>query len=108
VYSGSVGGSWYCDHGGAANYLCMPDNPDYGTYTPGVQGWGQVYGTEYETHSSPLSAVTEHNAPCAVCHAPTRTIVLIIPAKNRCPSSWTLDILWLPDVSYKQMWPSGP
>jgi len=40
VYSGRVGGSWYCDHGGAANYLCMPDNPDYGTYTPGVQGWG--------------------------------------------------------------------
>ena len=91
VYSGRVGGSWCCGHGGAANYLCMPDDPDYGTYTPGVQGWGHIYGTEYETSSSPLSAVYNHNAPCAVCHASTRTIVLMIPAKNRCPSSWTLE-----------------
>ena len=91
VYSGRVGGSFYCDHGGAANYLCMPDNPDYGDYTPGVQGWSQVHGTEYETRSSPLSALFEHNAPCAVCHASIRTIVLMIPAKNRCPSSWTLE-----------------
>jgi len=91
VYSGRVGGSWYCDKGGAANYLCMPDNPDYGTYTPGVQGWGHIYGTEYETSSSPLSAVYNHNVPCAVCHVSTRTMVLMIPAKNRCPSSWTLE-----------------
>ena len=34
---------------------------------PGVQGYSYVYGVEYETYSGPLSAVYEHNVPCAVC-----------------------------------------
>ena len=29
VYSGRAGGSSYNSHGGATNYLCLPDNPDY-------------------------------------------------------------------------------
>jgi len=91
VDSGRIGGSWYSDKGGAANYLCMPDDPDYEAYTPGVQGWSQVHGTEYETRNSLLSTVYNHNAPCAVCYASNRTVVLMIPAKNRCPSSWTLE-----------------
>ena len=32
VYSGRAGGSWYSKTGGATNYLCMPDNPDYLQY----------------------------------------------------------------------------
>ena len=38
VYMGRVGGSWYFDHGEAANHLCMPNDPDYLRYQPGVQG----------------------------------------------------------------------
>ena len=41
VYAGRAGGTWYGDKGGAANYLCMPDDPDYLSYKPGVQG-GQL------------------------------------------------------------------
>ena len=82
--------SW-CMQGGA-NYLCMPDDPDYLRYSPGVQGYSYVYGTQYDTYSNqPLSAVLKHNAPCAVCYASTRGAVTMIPAKIRYPSTWTLE-----------------
>ena len=74
VYAGKAGGTWYAHKGGAANYLCMPDDPDY----LGVQGWNFVYGTEYQTGRMPLSAVYDHNVPCAVCYASTRVAVTII------------------------------
>ena len=94
VYSGRTGGTWYGHTGGGANYLCMPDNPEYGRYTPGVQGWSQVYGTEYEPSSytsnpGPFQTVYQHNAPCVVCDASTRERVLMIPAKLTCPDLWT-------------------
>ena len=91
VYAGRAGGTGYQHRGGAANYLCMPDNPDYLRYRPGVQGYSYVYGAEYQTISGPLSAVDEHNVPCAVCYTPTRAAVMKIPAKTQCPLSWTLE-----------------
>ena len=92
VYAGRAGGTWYTRKGGAANYLCMPDDPDYLSYKPGVQGWNYLYGAEYQTFSgSPFSAVQDHNVPCAVCYASTRVAVTMIPAKTSCPSTWTLE-----------------
>ena len=92
MYAGRAGGTWYQHKGGAANYLCMPDDPDYLSYSPGVQGYNYVFGAEYETHGrSPLRAVREHNVPCAVCYASTRVAITMIPAKTRCPSNWTLE-----------------
>ena len=57
VYSGRAAGSWFGNTGGGANYLCMPNDPDYSTYNPGVQDHSPLYGTEYETppHSSTRS-----------------------------------------------------
>ena len=91
VYAGRAGGSWFRHTGGGANYLCMPNNPDYLAYQPGVQGLSPVYGAEYQTYSGPLSAVHDHNVPCAVCYASTRVAVTMIPAKTQCPSTWTLE-----------------
>ena len=92
VYAGRVGGTYYSHKGGAANHLCMPDDPDYLSYRPGVQGYSYVFGAEYETFSGgPLSAVHDHNVPCAVCYASTRVAVTMIPAKTQCPSTWTLE-----------------
>ena len=87
VYAGRVGGTRWNHKGGAANHLCMPDDPDYLSYQPGVQGHSYVYGAEYETVGAPLSAVHDHNVPCAVCYASTRVAVTMIPAKTRCPSN---------------------
>ena len=92
VYGGRVGGTHYTHKGGAANYLCMPDDPDYLSYQPGVQGRNFVYGAEYETFTgAPLRAVQHHNVPCAVCYTSTRVAVTMIPAKTQCPSTWTLE-----------------
>ena len=81
VYAGPrAGGTHYS--GGAANYICMPNYRDYLKYTTGVQGLNYVYGAEYETAGGQLSAVHNHDVPCAVCYASTRVAVTMIP---RCP-----------------------
>ena len=75
VYAGRAGESWYSHTGGGANYLCIPDDPDYLAYQPGVQGFSPVYGAEYQTLGGPLHSVHDHNVPCAVCYTSTRVAV---------------------------------
>ena len=95
VYSGRAGGSWWNQDGGATNYLCMPDNPDYLQYDSGVQGENYVYGVEYKlSPGQPLRVnpnVWAHNVPCAVCMAVSRCSLLMIPGKTSCPVSWTTE-----------------
>ena len=93
LYAGRAAGSSYSETGGGANYLCLPEQPQYSTYTAGTQvGRAFLYGAEYETAGNsdgPLSSVHNHNVPCAVCYASTRETVVMIPARLSCPSSWT-------------------
>ena len=91
VYEGRAGGSHYTHSGGGANYLCMPDNPQYLSYEPGNYGASYLYGAEYETYRSdgPFYSMYNHNVPCAVCYVSTRVTVLTIPARYECPSGWT-------------------
>ena len=92
VYTGITAGSGYSHSGGGANYLCMPHNPQYGRYGPGVQRHSPIYGTEYETYGgSPIATTYQHNAPCAVCYVSTRETALMLPARMECPTSWTLE-----------------
>ena len=92
VYSGRAGGSWYNFRGGASNYLCMPDDPDYLQFASGSQGRNYVYGVEYELSAGqPLHDVHGHNVPCAVCTAVSRCSLLMIPAKTQCPTNWTTE-----------------
>ena len=96
VYSGRVIGSHHGEKGGGSNYLCLlEEDPDYLSYQPGNQHYrGYLYGTEYETGASglgPLSSFFQHNAPCAICHTPTRSTILMIPGRSRCPGSWTTE-----------------
>ena len=88
-----MGGSWYTHHGGASNYLCLPLNPIFEKITPGFQE-SYIYGTEYEVSSQPnlfTKKLNEHDAPCAVCHVESRGSQVMIPARNICPSGWTLE-----------------
>ena len=92
VYSGRAGGSHFSHKGGAANYLCMPDNPQYSSYARGVQDRNYVYGAEYQLHDAglPISrSMNDHNVPCAVCSVQVRGRLLMIPARKDCPASWT-------------------
>ena len=92
VYSGRAGGSRHNVHGGSAEKLCLPDDPDYTPETAGVDpatAKSVIYGAEYEVFVGPLANASEYNAPCAICFVPTRASVIMIPAKTVCPSSWT-------------------
>ena len=91
VYSGIAGSSSFDHRGGGANYLCLPRDAEYSSdlkYWSGTQNYGYIYGAEYEEITTNSD---DHNVPCAVCRVPTRTTVLMIPAKYTCPPSWTLE-----------------
>ena len=94
LYAGRAAGSHYTEKGGGANYLCLPEQPQYSSYTAGTQvGRAYLYGAEYETGgiyaNSPLQPLHDHNVPCAVCYTSARETVVMIPARLTCPSSWT-------------------
>ena len=87
LYRGIAGGTYYSHEGGGGNYLCMPHDPQYSLpYRAGVQGQARIYGGEYDI---PLRGDHNHNVPCAVCTVTNRQLMVMIPAKANCPTSWT-------------------
>ncbi|XP_077982351.1 uncharacterized protein LOC144437298 [Glandiceps talaboti] len=91
VYEGVAGGSHYSHQGSGANYQCLPLNPIYDNPVPGYQSEGMMYGSEYQTSSfAPFAALHDGDVVCAVCRAQSRTTLLMVPARNECPSEeWT-------------------
>ena len=87
VYAGRTGGTQYGHRGGGANQLCMPTDPQYSDYKPGVQGDSYMYGAEYEQLVT--STKQNHDATCAICYVSSRETILMVPAKTSCPTSWT-------------------
>lgn len=85
LYSGRAGGSHYQHSGGGANYLCLPDDPQYLSAFQS-NNIALVYGAEYDDW---VGGLHDHNVPCAVCHASTRSSYLLYPARPTCPASWT-------------------
>ncbi len=86
VYSGRGGGAAY-QKGGGANYLCMPNDPQYSLTTKGgIQGYSHIHGMEYEI---PIFYTRNNDiVTCAVCYT-TQHTSLMIPAKTTCPFGWT-------------------
>ena len=92
LYSGRAGGTRLAHKGGAANILCLPNDPQYSRYGSGVTGYSPLTGVQYATASGqPFSSVDDHNMPCAVCYTSSRVTVLMIPAKLTCPTNWTTE-----------------
>ena len=88
VYEGRAVGSHNAHKGGGSDILCMPEDPEYLAYAPGVQGDSTIFGAEYWSHpEQPLGYVRHENIPCAVCCG-NRSKVLMIPAKVNCPPQW--------------------
>ncbi len=99
VYAGRAGGTYFRDIGGGANYLCMPENPDYVLpHKPGINGDSNVHGGEYQ---NPIRGTHDYNVPCAVCYTSIRETVLMIPAKAYCPSGWTREYYGYLMTEYK-------
>ena len=85
-----MGGEYYDHQGGGANYLCLPSNPKYDKYKNGHQYAGYMYGTEYEVVNHIFKKnIADHDAPCVVCFVESRGSMLMMPARNDCPSGWT-------------------
>ena len=94
--TGVMAGSWFDHAGGGSNYLCLPLNPIYEKVAGGSQGSTYIYGTEYELFPSQKNIfqnwnLHNHEAPCAVCHTESRGSHMMIPARNVCPSGWTIE-----------------
>ena len=81
VNAGRTGGTQLEHCGGGANQLCMPLDPQYSNYKPGVQGSSYMYGAEYERPPI-VSSKHNHDATCAVCYVSSRETVLMVPAKH--------------------------
>ena len=85
-------GSFFDQRGGGAEYLCLPDEPEFMEFTPGQQDIrSKVYGAEYEISSDNIffNDLNEFNVPCAACAAVERANKIMIPAKVTCPPTWT-------------------
>ena len=96
VYSGRAGATRSNHKGGAANYLCMPDDPDHSLFQSGVQtARSYVAGVEYwyDAITPSLSSINYHNVPCTLCYVATRSVSVMIPAKTVCPTNWTLEYI---------------
>ncbi|XP_078661022.1 uncharacterized protein LOC144905301 [Branchiostoma floridae x Branchiostoma belcheri] len=88
VYDGMAAGAHYAHAGGGANYLCLPKDPEWGSHQDAFNGnVAYLYGAEYETHNQPPfvgAGLHDHDVPCAVCHAPGRSALLMIPGRKTC------------------------
>ena len=93
VYSGKAVGTFFSTQGGGAEKLCLPDNPDYLNGTENIEAAfpssPHVHGAEYEFSAGPLSNLYQHNVPCVVCLASTRSSMMMVPVKSQCPPTWT-------------------
>ncbi|KAK3084586.1 hypothetical protein FSP39_015964 [Pinctada imbricata] len=83
-----AGGARYNETGGAADYLCLPPDPDLTEPDPHNQYEAYVWGAEFE---GSVFASDSHNkdVPCVVCRLTTTTTQLMIPAKSTCYQGWT-------------------
>ena len=88
LYSGRAAGPWYSTQGGGANLLCLPNNPEYVSANSPINGRAPLYGVEIQHNVGNLN-LENQNIPCAVCYTPTRSTMVMIPAWNHCPASWT-------------------
>ena len=44
VYAGRAAGSYYSQKGGTSDHLCLPEQPQYGAYGPGVHARAPIHG----------------------------------------------------------------
>ena len=92
LYKRKVAWSSFDQTGSGANFICLPDEPEFLQYTHGISQYlSYIYGAEYEifNNNGPLAPLYDHNVPCVVCYVSTRISYLMIPAKTTCTKIWT-------------------
>ncbi|XP_002739169.1 uncharacterized protein LOC100366375 [Saccoglossus kowalevskii] len=92
VYQGVIGGEYYTNSGGGSNYQCLPLDPIWDQPSSGkCDACAKMWGSEYQSDLyPPFSHLFQHDSVCAVCLVNSRSRVLMVPARNQCPSiEWT-------------------
>ena len=93
VYNGYVAGPHYTHIGGPSNLLCLHESPKYARFAD--YRWGAVYhGAVYKMQNlnAPYpSHLDSKLAPCVVCAAKRKSTTVMIPARNDCPTGWSLE-----------------
>ncbi|VDI47793.1 Hypothetical predicted protein [Mytilus galloprovincialis] len=85
IFKGYAGGGYYGEPGSAAEYVCLPPDPNY-VKTSGPDG-AFTYGGEFDTKCFAYDNDNE-DVPCALYRAAQATSVIMIPGKNTCYSGW--------------------
>ena len=101
VYSGYAAGADWRTSGGAANYICLSQDPLWGHYSNAHDASATVFGGEYQfegvasrigndTTAYFHKSIRDDNAPCSVCWT-RRSTVIMIPGRNQCYGGLTLE-----------------
>ena len=91
VYSGFIAGTGSRIPGGAAQYLCIPMEPEYSEYIPKTQSNSILQTAELQTPSKSVPASHRQylNTPvCAMCQSFRRVSQFMFPARLSCPNGW--------------------
>ncbi|XP_071124082.1 uncharacterized protein [Mytilus edulis] len=82
-----AGGGNYADAGSAAEYVCLPPDPNYVKTSGGDNG--RMYREEFDSNFF-ASNSDDEDVPCALCRTDRATSVIMIPGKNTCYSGWNV------------------
>ena len=86
--SGYAGGSWWDHTGAAAEFVCLPPDPDLtAKYNSSL---AFMFGAEYNSNDFSPRANDGADLPCSVCRSTVGSSVLMIPGKSSCYEGWTL------------------
>ena len=94
--AGFTAGSHYTNTGAAAELICLPEDPTWDHFTPGVQdAASHLYGAEYKFDARNRveyfgREIHDHDVPCVVCRLP-RSTILMVPGRTACYDSWSLE-----------------
>ncbi|XP_011415224.3 short-chain collagen C4 [Magallana gigas] len=88
VYSGFAGGSWPQHTGAAAEFVCLPRDPDLTTKF--TSSYAFMYGSEYDASSTEFGHDNGDDLPCSVCRSTVQSSVLMIPGKSSCYDGWSM------------------
>ena len=93
VFVGYMAGSHHKNIGGTSDFLCLPEEPQWGYTGPHVPHFSTVYGTEYQVPESgnPFNTqnLYDREIPCVLCQAERRFSHAVLPATVTCPAGWT-------------------
>ena len=91
LYSGRAAGTKHSLKGGTSDYLCLPDNPRYGSSH--ITSNYPLYGVEYQRWPTSSPRALYDNMPCVVCYIATRSAMFVQQASYQCPSGWSREMI---------------